>query len=62
MKRLKLEECSDCGRDVFEDEGKISEYYLGKFGLCRECAEKIMERDYVEMERKMMSLDYRQER
>ena len=48
--RVPLAMCGECERLVYEDEGSISEFYLGKFGLCRECMEVLMEKDYKEME------------
>ena len=51
MKRIPLARCGECDRMVYEDEGSISEYYLGKFGLCRECMEELMEDDYREMDK-----------
>jgi hypothetical protein len=53
MKRLKsiiLARCSECDRPVYDSEGAISEHLLDVLGICRDCAENIMAKDFTEIQ------------
>lgn len=50
MRRFILARCSECDRPIFEDEGGIAEHLLDVLGVCRECADGIIENDFIEME------------
>ena len=45
-----LGRCSSCDRIVWEDEGKVSQWYMSKLGRCRQCMEEQMEIDLKEIE------------
>ena len=51
MNKIILGRCQECDRIVWEDEGKVSQWYMEKVGRCRQCMEAQMEVDFKEMEK-----------
>jgi hypothetical protein len=52
MNKTILGRCENCDRIVWEDEGKVSQWYMSQLGRCRQCMEAQQERDMKELEGK----------